>query len=169
MTKLLKSFAGLMLAGSLLAAPAVNAATAPAKSKVSKSHKAAPAPAATESKEKDEDDIVPDITTHKNLEYKCELGNTLTLYTNTEDPHHVAMRWKKQLVRMTRVDTSTGANRFENRKAGFVWIGIPAKSMLLDSKKGQQLANECKTTDPVIAETTPDVSAAPAENTTQVK
>lgn len=45
---------------------------------------------------------------------------------------------------MDRVDTSTGANRFENRKIGLVWIDIPTKGILLDSKRGKQLANECK-------------------------
>ena len=45
---------------------------------------------------------------------------------------------------MTRVGTSTGASRFENTTFGLVWIGIPAKSMLLDSKANRQLANECK-------------------------
>jgi len=45
---------------------------------------------------------------------------------------------------MHRVSTTTGAHRFENAKNGLVWIGIPAKGMLLDSKKGKQLANECR-------------------------
>jgi hypothetical protein len=27
---------------------------------------------------------------------------------------------------------------------GLIWIGIPAKGMLLDSKQNRQLANECK-------------------------
>ena len=29
---------------------------------------------------------------------------------------------------MTRIETTTGAHRFENKKAGLVWIGIPAKA-----------------------------------------
>jgi len=62
------------------------------------------------------------------------------------------MRWKKKLYRLTRTETTTGASRFENPQAGFVWIGIPAKSMLLDSHKGQQLANECKSAPQIIAE-----------------
>jgi hypothetical protein len=27
---------------------------------------------------------------------------------------------------------------------GLIWIGIPAKGMLLDSKQNRQLANECR-------------------------
>ena len=77
-------------------------------------------------------------------EFDCELGNKLTLYSNAADEEHMALRWQQRVHRMTRVSTSTGANRFENSRYGLVWIGIPAKGMLLDSKRGQQLANECK-------------------------
>ena len=74
----------------------------------------------------------------------CELGNKLTLYRNANDNEHMALRWNQRVHQMTRVSTSTGADRFENSKFGLVWIGIPAKGMLLDAKRGQQLANECK-------------------------
>jgi hypothetical protein len=92
----------------------------------------------------DEDDIVPDVKTSKAVEFNCELGNKVTIYQNNNDPKHIAMRWKNQLHRLTRVDTTTGADRFENHKYGLLWIDIPAKGMLLDSKHGHQLANECK-------------------------
>jgi membrane-bound inhibitor of C-type lysozyme len=100
----------------------------------------------------DEDEIEPNVQQSKNIDYQCELGNSLTIYTNAEDAQHVAMRWKNHIHRLTRVTTSTGANRFENQKAGFVFIGIPAKGMLLDSRKGKQLANECKTTEPMLTD-----------------
>lgn len=92
----------------------------------------------------DEDDGEPDLAGSTATEYNCELGNKITINENTADPKHVALRWKKHLLRLTQVETTTGAKRYENRKQGFVWIGIPAKGMLLDSKHGQQLANECK-------------------------
>ena len=98
----------------------------------------------------DEDEAEPNVLQNNSFDYKCELGNFLTIYTNAEDDQHVALRWKKRLYRMTRVETTTGANRFENRKAGFVFIGIPAKGLLLDSHKGKQLANECKTIEPIL-------------------
>jgi hypothetical protein len=93
----------------------------------------------------DDDDTEQDITGSTVTEFKCELGNVVTIYENTGDDRHLGIRWLKKIHRLTRIGTSTGANRFENRKAGLVWIGIPAKSMLLDSRKGNQLANECKT------------------------
>jgi hypothetical protein len=78
------------------------------------------------------------------IDFSCELGNKLTIYQNSDDAKHIRLRWKKHLHLLTRVDTTTGANRFENQHFGLVWIGIPAKGILLDSKKGLQLANECK-------------------------
>ncbi|MFI4940775.1 MAG: hypothetical protein ACHP7O_10615 [Burkholderiales bacterium] len=86
----------------------------------------------------------PDVAGTTVTEYKCELGNKLTVFQNNDDNRHIALKWGKRLHRMARVDTTTGADRFENHHYGLVWIGIPAKGMLLDSKNGHQLANECK-------------------------
>ena len=86
----------------------------------------------------------PDTAGSASTAFNCELGNKITIYTNATDDKHIALRWKKRLHRLSRVGTTTGANRFENRLYGLVWIGIPAKGMLLDSKQGRQLANECK-------------------------
>lgn len=98
----------------------------------------------------------PDISSSITVDYNCEMGNKVTIYTNEADSSHMALRWKKRLHQMTRVGTSTGATRFENTTFGLVWIGIPAKSMLLDSKANRQLANECKNADqnkPLVAST----------------
>ena len=53
--------------------------------------------------------------------------------------------WKGNSYMMNPVGTTTGAVRLENKSEGLVWIQIPAKSMLLNSKIGQQLANGCTT------------------------
>jgi hypothetical protein len=111
--------------------------------KASSAKKAAPA-AAQEPADDDEESREPDTTGSVSTDFNCELGNKLTVFHNVDDDKHVALRWNKRIHRLTRVGTSTGANRFENRKYGLVWISIPTKSMLLDSKKGQQLANECR-------------------------
>ena len=91
-----------------------------------------------------DDEKEPDVAGLTGTAYDCELGNKLTIY-QLSDKDEIALHWNKRLHHMARVSTTTGANRFENSKKGLVWIGIPAKGMLLDSKKGQQLANECKT------------------------
>ncbi|MBC7405599.1 MAG: hypothetical protein H7252_07945 [Cytophaga sp.] len=146
-----------ILMASIFSLPGLAHASTPVSKTKSaiKTNKVAPA-----SEVVDEDDVEPNIKQSKNFEYKCELGNYLTMYTNAEDSQHVAMRWKNRIYRMTRIETSTGANRFENRKAGFVFIGIPAKGLLLDSHKGKQLANECKTTEPVLAEAESTIEAS---------
>lgn len=77
--------------------------------------------------------------------YNCELGNKVTIYQASTNSDSILMRWRNRMHRLVRISTSTGADRFENTDNGLVWIGIPAKGILLDSKKGQQLANECKT------------------------
>lgn len=97
-----------------------------------------------EPKAPDEEADEPAITDTAATDFDCELGNKVTIYQNAGDDSHIALRWKKRLHRLTRVGTSTGAQRFENKLYGLIWIGIPAKSMLLDSKQNRQLANECR-------------------------
>ncbi|MBQ5946992.1 hypothetical protein [Massilia sp. ST3] len=101
----------------------------------------------------------PDITDTVVTDYACELNNKITIYTNEKDDSHIALRWKKRLHRLTRVGTTTGALRFENPHYGLIWIGIPAKGILLDSKLNRQLANECKN----AQQATAVVAAAPEE------
>jgi hypothetical protein len=67
------------------------------------------------------------------------------------------LRWKNRVHRMNRVGTSTGALRFENPVFGIIWIGIPSKGILLDSKLNRQLANECKNAE----QSKPVAAAAP--------
>ncbi|MCE3265130.1 MAG: hypothetical protein K0R43_4209 [Pseudoduganella sp.] len=91
-----------------------------------------------------------DVAEHKATEYACELGNKITIYSHADDGNSIALRWKNRLHRLTREATTTGAQRFENKLAGLIWIGIPAKGMLLDSKVNRQLANECKTSEQAL-------------------
>lgn len=76
--------------------------------------------------------------------FRCELGNTVELRMDGRVTDGVTLVWKGSNYMMTPVSTSTGAVRLENTGAGLVWIQIPSKSMLLNAKLGQQLANECK-------------------------
>lgn len=98
-----------------------------------------------------EDEKDPEISGLQPTPFDCELGNKLTIYRAAGDEQQITLRWNKHLHHMTRIPTTTGAHRFENASNGLVWIGIPAKGMLLDSKKGQQLANECKSPDQLAA------------------
>ncbi len=110
----------------------------------------------------------PDITDTTTTEFECELGNKVTTYHNANDDSHLAVRWKKRVHRLDRVGTTTGAKRFENKNFGLIWIGIPAKGMLLDSKLNRQLANECKNAEqmkppaPEVVPAAAPVAASPA-------
>jgi len=140
--------------------PAASKSAKKAPAKSSKKGKAAAATAATAGAAgaaagTDEEDREPDTAGATDLDYNCALGDKVTIFSNAADEKHIALRWNKRLMRLTRVETSTGANRFENRRQGIVWIGIPAKGILLDSKKGQQLANECKSAEQMKPSTLP--------------
>jgi hypothetical protein len=147
-SKLIAATLALALAS---AVPAISAAAEPAKPKAeakkkvskSKDSKGKAAKAAAP-KEADPEADEPDIAGTAVTDFNCELGNKVTVYQNATDDGHIALRWKKRLHRLTRVATTTGAQRFENKAFGLIWIGIPAKAMLLDSKQNRQLANECK-------------------------
>ena len=150
MPTLLKQFlaagAVAFAASALCAAPA--AAAEHSKSTKTKSAKAKPKaeehPKAVDVAGPNPDADEPDIADTVTTEFNCELGNKVTIYQNENDDAHIALRWKKRLHRLTRVGTTTGAQRFENALFGLVWIGIPSKAMLLDSKQNRQLANECQ-------------------------
>lgn len=154
-----------ILIAACLATPLAQAQTAPAAAKQSaKKHttkaKTAKATEPKSGKLLDDEDKEFDAGASAVTNVTCELGNKVTLYRNANDNEHMALRWNQRVHRMTRVSTSTGADRFENSKFGLVWIGIPAKGMLLDAKRGQQLANECKDTEQMRP-----VAAAPIEPT----
>ena len=143
--------------GKTKTATSKTAKKAPAKSSKGKAAAAAAAAGAAGAAAAgtDEEDREPDTAGHLSLDYNCALGDQVTIFSNDADDKHIALRWNKRLMRLTRVDTSTGANRFENRRQGMVWIGIPAKGILLDSRKGQQLANECKSAEQLKPSTAP--------------
>ncbi|GGI17386.1 hypothetical protein [Oxalicibacterium faecigallinarum] len=116
----------------------------PVVKKAAKPAVAASAGAALIADEKEEDLGKAEIEGSIVTEYTCEFGVKITTYHNESDDQYIALRWKNSVERLRRIGTSTGANRFENRRYGIVWINIPSKAMLLDSRKGQQLANECR-------------------------
>ncbi|MBS1187602.1 MAG: hypothetical protein H6R04_1620 [Burkholderiaceae bacterium] len=147
MLKFLSTF--LLTFGLVFALPQASAETAPATSKTTKKKvakktvkKKSAAKAESEAVEHDGD--VPDTTGFTSVSYSCELGNNLTIFQKKSDDKQIAVRWRDRLHRLLRVNTTTGADRYENAKNGLTWVGIPAKGILLNSKNGKQLANECK-------------------------
>jgi hypothetical protein len=52
--------------------------------------------------------------------------------------------WNKRDYTLRAVNARSGALRYEDAASGLVWLMILDKSMLLDTRQGKQLANECK-------------------------
>ena len=73
----------------------------------------------------------------------CELGAHVSLKADPAAPGHFDVEGKGFKYRMTPVATTTGTVRLEDPKGGAVWLQIANKSMLMDQKRGQRLADEC--------------------------
>lgn len=74
----------------------------------------------------------------------CELGNTVHLTADAHSPGHFDLLLAKTRYRLVPVTTSTGAIRLEDAKTGAVWLQLANKSMLMNHKLGQRMADECK-------------------------
>jgi len=73
----------------------------------------------------------------------CELGASVTLSSDPQSPGYFNMHSRNFRFRMIPVSTATGAIRLEDRHAGVVWLQLPNKSMLMNQKAGQRMADGC--------------------------
>ena len=149
----MKKLLSILMAASfaLAMSPASAETAAPAPKKAEKKAEKKPAKKSTKKATKEPEEAEADITGSIVTEYDCAEGHKITVYRNATDPSNVALRWDKRLSAMTRVETESGAERLEHKKRGLLFIGIPAKAMLLDTKHGRQLANECKSAEQAAA------------------
>lgn len=76
--------------------------------------------------------------------YRCELKREVLVHSVAADRGHAMIKWRKRDYRLTAVQARSGALRYEDPISGLMWIVILDKSMLLDTKHGRQLANECR-------------------------
>ena len=74
----------------------------------------------------------------------CEAGQSMSVNGDHRFDNVIEVLFRGRAYTMERVRTSTGAHRFEDMQSGLVWIGIPTKAMLLDSRRGAPVANDCK-------------------------
>ena len=74
---------------------------------------------------------------------RCELGASVTLTNDPQSPGYFNVQGKNFRYRMFPVISSTGAIRLEDPKAGAVWLQLSNKSMLMNQKAGQRMADEC--------------------------
>jgi hypothetical protein len=76
--------------------------------------------------------------------YHCELNQNVQFEKVSQDRKSAVLKWGKKNYAMKAVETQTGAIRYEDKASGMVWLMVANKSMLLNQKHGQRLADECK-------------------------
>jgi hypothetical protein len=75
--------------------------------------------------------------------FNCEFDNSLTIVPNPAHPGYLTLTHKGTVANMLPVPTNTGALRLEGKASGLVWLQLPTKSMLMNNKLGQRVADEC--------------------------
>lgn len=78
-------------------------------------------------------------------EARCEMNQHVSVEPIAGKPGYFKLGFKNVNYIMTPEETTTGAVRLEDKKAGVVWVQIPSKSMLLNSKIGQRMVDSCQT------------------------
>ena len=77
----------------------------------------------------------------------CELGNFVTVTADPQNAGAFVVQIKQHKFHMLPVVSSTGAIRLEDAQAGAMWLQLANKSMLMNSKIGQRMADECQSPD----------------------
>jgi len=76
--------------------------------------------------------------------YRCDLNRQVEVRSMAADRSSMVIAWLGREHTMSGISTASGALRYEDPDAGLTFLIIVGKAMLLDSHKGQQLANECR-------------------------
>lgn len=140
MRTLILSAALLALLSPVLAANAPQAAAKPAAVKKGAKPAAPAQPSEPETLDEDRMAVVPRVMTGPS---HCEFGRTVHV-----DPHptlagRFVLKSDKLQATMTPQPTTTGVIRLENSQQGLVWLQVPIKSMLMNAKAGQRVADAC--------------------------
>ena len=78
-------------------------------------------------------------------DYRCDQGRALQFRQVSADAQTAVLKWNERDYPMRAVGARSGALRYEHADSGLVWLMIPSKSMLLDTRQGQRLADACRT------------------------
>ena len=78
---------------------------------------------------------------------QCELGADVTVAADEKNPGFFHVSTGKQRFFMHPVESRTGAIRLEDIRTGAMLLQLGNKSMLMNQKLGQRIADECQSTE----------------------
>jgi hypothetical protein len=73
----------------------------------------------------------------------CEFNQHVDLEPVAGREGNFTLGYKNAKYTMVPEETTTGAVRLEDKRAGVVWLQIANKSMLMNSKIGQRMVDDC--------------------------
>jgi hypothetical protein len=76
-------------------------------------------------------------------EYACEFDQKIDVGMNAKTPGYVDVKFKNSIFTMKPVLSSTGALRLEDVTGRTLLLQIANKSMLMDTKIGQRMVDNC--------------------------
>ncbi len=76
-------------------------------------------------------------------EYQCEFKRFIRVLAHPKHDGYVDLHFDKQVVTARPALSHTGAVRLEDVKGRYLMVQIAFKSMLMDTKVGQRVADEC--------------------------
>lgn len=82
---------------------------------------------------------------------RCEFSQHVSVEPHADRPGTFMVAFKNTTYTMVPEETTTGAVRLFDKKAGVVWLQIPSKSMLMNSKLGQRMVDSCTQTEQRVA------------------
>lgn len=75
--------------------------------------------------------------------YRCEEQQTVAVKRINNGGKSIVVGYKGKDYELGQVITQTGALRYEDAKAGYAWIQVVGSALLLDTKRGNRIANKC--------------------------
>lgn len=97
-------------------------------------------------------------------ESSCEFGHKVQVVEHPSLPGRFLLEYRGIKHVLTPQPTTTGVVRLEDKRSGMIWLQVPVKSMLMDSRRGQRLADNCmhatQTAELTAAQQTPPEQSA---------